>query len=160
MTDQQGAAAMSVLEGLPMWGSTRVVDMEIFKFGQRTEGIDRQGRATAVGDHALHVQCSWRILRGDQTVVGYRDEFDPESSSIGQRDRLLRELLQGRALVVDSVEVEPGGFIAMRFLDGMRLEVLPDRSEAASMPAEHWRFLSPGSEEPHLVYYSTGLSLD
>jgi hypothetical protein len=97
---------------------------------------------------------------GEPDRGGYRDEFDPESRSLGRKDTLLRDLLKGRPLVVGTVETGSSGFIAVRFLDGTTLEVLPDRSEAASEKAEHWRLLSPGNEQSHLVYYSTGLRLE
>jgi hypothetical protein len=141
-----------------MWGCRRAVDMAMFQFGERNHRTTRQGQPTEVGDHALHVQCAWRIVRGDRTLVGYRDEFDPGSTSLGRRDRLLNEALES-SLVVDAVDASSTGLLVLRFLGETRLEVLPDRKEAYEEDVEHWRFFSPGSDAPHLVHHSNGFEL-
>jgi hypothetical protein len=153
------ASVLSVLEGLPMWRSGRAVDMAMFQFGGRNRRTTRRGQPTEVGDYALHVQCAWRIGQRGRTLVGYRDEVDPESTMLGRRDRLLDEALAS-SLVVDAVEAPSTGLLVLRFVGEARLEVLPDRKEAYEEDVEHWRFLSPGSEVPHLVYHSTGFELE
>jgi hypothetical protein len=64
---------LSVLVGLPMWGSGRAVDMEMFQFGARLPSMDRHGRPTERGGFALHVQCAWHIARDGKVIIASGD---------------------------------------------------------------------------------------
>ena len=126
---------------------------------QTNQRTMRQGQQTDVGDYALHVQCAWRIVRRDLTLVGSRDQFDPESTSAGRRDRLLDEILEP-PLVVEGIEASSSGLLVLRFLGEAHLEVLPDRRESLDEDVEHWRFFSPEDKTPHLVCRSSGFELE
>jgi hypothetical protein len=149
-------AATTALEGLRMWGSGRAVDMEMFAFGRRLPRQKGDGSQHEVGEYALHVQCGWRIWHEGRTYVGSRDDFDPMLSHEGERDRLLRELFERENLVVLAVDTGSAGRLVIRFENGSELEVLPDRAKSDGEPAENWRLFTPGSDAPHLVYYSSG----
>jgi len=153
-------AAVTTLEGLPMWGSGRAVDMEMFAFGKRVPRRGRDGREYEAGEYALHLQCSWRLWKDGRTLVGSADEFDGMSSDEGRRDRLLREVFKGEPLIVRAVHTGSSGHLLVRFENGCELEVLPDwTTDQDNEPAENWRFLRVGSA-PHLVYYSDGFRLE
>src|SRR2546425_8610409 len=62
-------SATAALIGKPLWMCRRAADMATFQFGGRIKGVDYYGRPSQVGDYALHVQCAWRITRGDEIVV-------------------------------------------------------------------------------------------
>jgi hypothetical protein len=149
-------AATTALEGLRMWGSGRAVDMEMFAFGRRLPRQKGDGSQHEVGEYALHVQCGWRIWHEGRTYVGSRDDFDPMLSHEGERDRLLHELFERENLVVLAVDTGSAGRLVIRFENGSELEVLPDRAKSDGEPAENWRLFTPGSDAPHLVYYSSG----
>ena len=153
-------AATTALEGLRMWGSGRAVDMEMFAFGRRLPRHRGDGSQYEVGECALHVQCGWRIWHEGVTYVGSRDDFDSMSSDEGERGRLLRELFDRENLVVLAVHTGSAGHLLIRFENGSELEVLPDRAKSESEPAENWRLFTPGSDAPHLVYYSSGFRLE
>src|SRR4051812_2301729 len=139
------------LVGKPMWTSRRAADMATFHFGQRKEVTDYYGRSTEVGEHVLHIQCAWHIVRRDRVVVGSRDLYYPASYIDGEsipedfdwdrdpnrRDALLHALFEGgqRKFVVLGVDVGTDGKCRIDFAEGMCLEVFPDDSFAH----EHWR---------------------
>jgi hypothetical protein len=154
-------AAVTALEGLRMWASTRAVDMEMFAFGGRLTRRAKDGSDHEVGEYALHVQCGWRIWHEGRTYVGSGDDLDPMSSNEGERDRLLRDLFEREKLVVLAVYTGSSGHLLIRFDNGSELEVLPDRGMAEDEEAaENWRFFAPGSDGHHVVYYSNGFRLE
>ncbi|HLB87418.1 MAG TPA: hypothetical protein VJK29_07175, partial [Terriglobales bacterium] len=100
--------------------------MATFQFGGRIKGVDYYGRPSQVGDYALHVQCAWRITRGDEIVVGsgdlyYPAEYQNEHEEFpadfdwrkhpNRRDKLLRLLFENdvREFIVQRIEVGIAG---------------------------------------------------
>jgi hypothetical protein len=73
---EQIRRALDSLIGTALWSSGRAADLEWFQFGERRT-VTTGGRTKEVGEYALHVQCGWRIRRGDQVVVGGRDLYYP-----------------------------------------------------------------------------------
>lgn len=154
---------LSELIGKSMWACRRAADMATFQFGQRKQVHDYFGRSAAVGEYALHVQCAWRILRGDVVVVGSSDLHYP-ASHIGsedipedfdwerdpnRRDRLFDALFEGgkREFAVQRIHVGAGGTCFIEFAEGIRLELFPDDS----FPHEHWRLFSTQDGGPQIV---------
>ena len=152
------------LIGTRLWACRRAADMATFQFGARKEVSDFFGRPSEVGEYALHVQCAWRIARGDQTVVGSRDLYFPASykditaevppefdwdRDPNLRDRLLLSLFDNgtREFAVRRVEVGAAGALRILLSDGLCLDVVPD----TSLELEHWRLFRPGVDGPHLV---------
>jgi hypothetical protein len=140
--------------------------MEMFAFGQRQSANDRNGAEFLRGEYALHVQCAWHIVRSDRLVVAsgdlYRpfdgdadgsDDFDWEVPGSNRRDVLLKQLFDQASPVVRAVESEPTGRMVIAFEGDFELAVLPDRT---GEDVEFWRFLQPGSNEPHLVFTTGG----
>src|SRR3954471_22309939 len=70
-------AALSVLQGLPLWGSHRVLDIQVFKFGRMVLSTSRKGDTVAVGEYAVHVSCAWRLVGAASVLVGSDDRFVP-----------------------------------------------------------------------------------
>lgn len=145
--------ALTVLVGKRLWASRRAADMSTFQFGARIKTQDFYGRPCEVGEHALHVQCPWRIVQGVQLVVGSGDLYFPanfeDSESLpsdfewdrapNRRDRLLGELFDGDPeFVVQKIETSALGSFRLVFHGGMLLEVFPDDS----LRREHWRLLN------------------
>ena len=105
--------------------------------------VTAHGRTKEVGEFALQVQCSWRIRRGDQVVVGCRDLYYPPEESDSPMDdfRLGRSGGQQarhtycgafrnetRQFLVRKVEVcEVGGFTII-FDEEYALDFFPDDS--------------------------------
>jgi hypothetical protein len=144
----------------------RAADMATFQFGSRIKVQDFHGRSAEVGEHALHVQCDWRIIREGQIFVASRDlhypaeydgteaipsEFDWEQDP-NRRDHLLAALFSGNdsGFKVRSINVGLAGSFGVDFEGGVVLEVFPDDSLAN----EHWRLLNPTTDNPHFVFSS------
>ena len=68
-----------------VWGWGRADDLASFQFGQKREVVNSRGEVKTVGEYALHIQCDWRIIRGDEIVVGYRDVYSPPPRHSGSR---------------------------------------------------------------------------
>jgi hypothetical protein len=157
---------VGALVGLPLWALGRAVDLAWLEFGSRRT-VSRGGKEKQVGDYALHIQCAWRITRGDQIITGRGDIFctpveseEPRPDDFdwqkGNRfDRIAEALFEheSRQFIVQSVHVGEAGSLAIVLDDGYKLEVFPHDSESG----EHWRFFRPFSDEPHLVFSGKGL---
>ena len=162
--------ATAVLVGKALWGCTRAADLASFAFGERREAPSSGGGARPVGEFALHVQCAWRITRGDQVLVGSRDLYYPASygdenreippdfdwdRDPNRRDRLLALLFENgkREFVVGAVEAGAAGSLHIALADGVCLDVFPDDS----LDDERWRLFRPGVAGPHFVVTAGGL---
>lgn len=163
--------ALAVLVGKPLWMCRRAADMAMFQFGAHVKTRDFFGKASEVGEYALHVQCAWRISKGNVISVGSRDLYYPanyqdESQEYpadfdwdrepNRRDKLLRLLFADgtREFIVERIEVGAAGAFRAAFSDGFSLEVFPDNS----FKGEHWRLLNPEKDEPQFVM--TGIEIE
>jgi hypothetical protein len=145
---------LAELIGKTMWACRRAANMATFQFGRRRQVQDFYGRPAEVGEYALHVQCAWRIIRGDTVVVGSQDLYYPAdydaSESIpedfdwdrdaNRRDSLLRALFEGDPMTfaVRRVDLGPGGACRIEFDGGICLELFP----SDSLAHEHWRMFA------------------
>jgi len=73
--------ALSVLIGLPLIGSDRVLDLNMFYFGKAHTTSTRAGREKEIGEYALHVQCAWRITGPHGIIVASQDRYYPGDGS-------------------------------------------------------------------------------
>jgi len=159
--------SLSALVGLPLWALGRAADLAWFEFGDRRTVLGHLGKEKLVGDYALHIQCPWRMTRGDKIITGRGDIFctpeeseDPTPADFdwqkGNRfDRIVAVLFdhESRQFAVRGVQAGEVGSFVIELEDGYKLEVFPGDSESG----EHWRFFKPYSDEPHLVFTGTGL---
>ena len=165
-SEQAIQEALSALVGARLWGSGRAVNMEMFALGHKQTAIDPNGAEFSRGEYALHVQCAWHIVRRDRLVVASGDvyrpfdgdadgpgDFDWEVPGSNRRDVLLKQLFDQASPMVRAVEPEPTGRMVVAFDGDVELAVFPDRTEE---DIEFWRFLKPGSDEPHLVFTAGG----
>src|ERR1700679_3458625 len=73
--------SLTALKGLPLWGVGGASDLALFEFGDRRTVLSHLGKEKLVGDYALHIQCPWRMTRGDTIITGRGDIFcTPEES--------------------------------------------------------------------------------
>ena len=160
--------ALEVLVGQPLWSSGRAADLEWFQFGPRRTVTGARGTTKEVGEYALHVQCAWRIRRGDQVIVGARDfyhspdendssveDFDWQALGANRRDHRIQELFQNetRQFMVREVRAGEAGSFTLILDHGYALDVFPDDS----LSGEHWRIFKPSAEEPHFVVTGKGI---
>jgi hypothetical protein len=162
-------AATGVLIGNALWGCTRAADIACFQFGQRRKVLGWNGKEKEVGDWALHVESTWRIIQGDRVLVGRQDlyypaEYDedephPESfdwdRDPNRHDKLLDSFFKDetRELVVREVEVGAAGSFRIILESDFSLEVFP----SDSLDGEHWRLFEPSKDGPHFVVTGEGV---
>jgi hypothetical protein len=166
----------SVLIGKPLWRCTRAADMACFQFGARHQCKSARGEDSEVGDYALHIQCSWRIIRGDEILVGREDLFQPGDPAAPNadsyfdwqksnlQDARLKKLFinDTRQFTVVGTALRAAGELDILFDDELRLEVFPN-SSIQTDNVEHWRLFSPSidasqaDKAPHFVFSGIGL---
>jgi hypothetical protein len=167
----------SVLIGKPLWRCTRASDMACFQFGIRHQRRDVFGKDGEVGDYALHVQCSWRIIRSDEILVGKEDLYQPQDVATSDavfdwkkgnlQDERVRKLFaeDQRQFTVVGTALRAAGELDILFDDELRLEVFPN-SSLQSHEMEHWRLFSPSHSseltviKPHIVFSGAGLRFE
>ena len=151
-------------------GRGRAADLIWFALGPRKTIRDFQGEPREVGEYALHVQCAWRIVKGEKVVVGSRDLYYPagyqdqreeipkgfnwDVQGANRCDELLGTLFEGatKPLVVQGIEVGQAGALSLLLEGSLTLQIFPHDSLAG----EHWRLFKPGSTEPHWVLTGKG----
>ena len=167
---KQIQTALEVLVSQNLWSSGRAADLEWFQFGQRRTVTGFKGGIKEVGEYALHVQCSWRIRRGNSVIVGSHDlyhpademsdarEFDWQVLGTTRRDKRIADLFENetRQFVVTKVEVREAASFTLFLEDGYAIDVFPDDS----LSHEHWRIFRPYRDEPHFVVSGRGICED
>lgn len=163
---------LAALVGLPLWGTNRAVDMQMFDLGARREVAIERGRRRRqrkhVGDYGLHIQCAWRIAGPAGIVVASRDLYtiagpEPESSrdvdwdwetpGASRRDERLAAWLEAGPYVVEAVRADALGGFELALAGGHVLAVWPDDS----LLDEHWRLLPPSPSIGHFVVTGAGI---
>jgi hypothetical protein len=165
---EQVQNALNALIGQPLWSSGRAADLEWFQFGRRHTVKDRRGDTREVGEHALHVQCAWRIRQDGKVIVASRDLYYPAEEGVERpenfdwtvqgsnlRDKRIAHLFQNetREFQVREVMAGEAGSFTILFEANYALEVFPDDSQTG----EHWRIFKPYTREPHFVVTGNGL---
>jgi hypothetical protein len=162
-------AALSVLAGLPLWGATRALNMEMFDFGDRRTQLNRRGQEVDVGDYALHIQYPWRIVSPDGIIVASEDRSYPEdeasdweefdSDSPSRCEARMAAWLHEHSLAplqVDRVETDSVGGFRLLLQLGFVLEAFPAHSRRGEY-SEYWRFFRPSIEASHFVVTGHGV---
>jgi hypothetical protein len=157
--------ALLPLAGLPLWDVGRATDLTWLQFGQRRMVKDFRGEAKEVGEYALHLQCVWRLVQGEQVIIGQRDLYYPATpgrtspevpagfnwdvQGANRLDYLLDEFFHrsNQQLIVEHTEVGCAAAFAIFFRDNFVLEIFPNDS----FDEEHWRLFRPYLNEPHFV---------
>lgn len=161
--------ATAALVGKPLWKCTRAADLASFQFGARSKVPGFQNTMKEVGEFALHVQCAWRIARGDRIIAGSRDLYYPADFAEGnevppdfdwdrdpnRRDKQLQLLFANETLEfpVLSVEVGAGASLHLSLSGDLSLDILP----YDSLLGEHWRLFDPQTDGPHFVVTGSGI---
>jgi hypothetical protein len=160
-------AALKPLVGLSLTAAKNFGDMRIFCFGALRPSRSGKGM---VGSHALHIQCSWRLVDRDRVITGYTDyhlatnpDAEPDRDNVrsgnlqqvrmeeflGEFDEELKFPVErtGR-YIVTAIEPDRYGSVDIVLNGGdFRINVFTDSSGI-----EDWRFLSTeGDRSPHFV---------
>ena len=174
--NQSAQKMLDALVGRSLWDSTRAADMEMFQFGARVPRLSFRGEPQIVGEFALHLSGSWRVVSGGRVMVGHRDLWSartgvPEDEfnwtevfkKSSRRDEMLEAfLLHGEpAHVVEAAEMSPVGDLHLAFADGCGFDAFADwgfvEMEGDEAPDECWRLFSPSTDTWHLVVWAGGV---
>jgi hypothetical protein len=163
--------ASSALIGMKLWDAGRAADLAWFAFGERRTVRDSRGDSKEVGEYALHVQCAWRLVQRNRTVVGNRDLYYPagwemdspdvsadfkwDVQGANRLDEKLTQFFQNNKEGLTAVRVEAGiaGALQIFFEDEAVLEIFPNDS----FEGEHWRLFRAYLDEPHFVVTGHGV---
>src|ERR1700722_104032 len=72
--ESQVMSKLSSVVGLPLCIVRDAADLKNFQFGKIRPNPSGKG---TVGDFALHVQCSWRLVTNDHILTGSADYYEP-----------------------------------------------------------------------------------
>ncbi|NHC43059.1 hypothetical protein G6549_24490 [Bacillus sp. MM2020_1] len=157
------------LVGLKLQYAGRASNLFWLGFGDIVE-IIRRGRTEETAEHALHIQCSWRISLGKKIVVASRDFYSPSSEWDGDNEdfdwdikgnnrfderikTFIKDNGQIKVLQIDSDEV---GGLNVFLSGGYKLEVFPDSSEDDEQ-SEHWSFFNRKENSLHFIVTGNGI---
>jgi len=166
---------LNVLIGMPLWGSHRAADLQVFKLGARIPSMTRAmkrrpAEAVVIGEYGLHVQCPWRITQGATIAVARRDlyyaagedpykdrddfDYDTHPNRCDERMSALLAAWGDNPPVVEAVEADMVGGLRISLTQQCALEVFPDDS----MEGEHWRLLPNSLRRDHFVMTGKGIT--
>jgi hypothetical protein len=173
VTTEPTRNVLDVLIAKPVTSSQRVLEMEMFMFGDETEIINRHGKPRKHSEYSLHVQCPWRITASGRVIVQYADllepprgvserSFNPEHEPT-RRDELLAGFFQDRATqprMVVSTNTLSDGESRITLDDGALLELRPHEPDPLrpggwKPDSEYWRIIRP--DGLHIVVTGVGL---
>jgi hypothetical protein len=156
-------SATAVLVHEALWSCRRTVDLFSFQFGDRKPTHTFRGDEVKVGNHAINVQCAWRITKSEVVVVGAADVYFPPSSypdnaekkfdwkrERTRADEKLEALFENerRQFRVLQIQVGTAGSLHILMEDDLTLDIMPDESS----DDEHWRLLVPiGGDFPLVI---------
>jgi hypothetical protein len=149
------------LIGLELTGTTRAANMECLKFGQELI-TDKVDGLINIGQFAIHLQCPWRITKGQKILIGYNDvyeqsdqnaeyepDFDWDKPGVNLRDKKLKELIDSK-LIVEKVNSDNFGGFSICFSDDTNLTTFP----TTSLKNEYWRLLD--NRPPNTGHFVVG----
>jgi len=160
------------LVGYEFTRTTRTADMECFKFGTLFRK-DRKEIERQIGEFGIHLQCPWRISKGNILLVGsddlleqpdenaeYDENFDWDVQDGNLRDVKLKDFLNSGKYIVESVKADNIGGFELLFTDNIKLTVFPSLS-SKNQYSEYWRMLdNRNTNNSHFVVGTFGIHND
>jgi hypothetical protein len=159
-------SALQALVGLKLTDASHAGNTRTFGFAQGTP------RSTDISqEYRLHLQCPWRLVRGDELITGSLDWYEPEDADSGKiygedwdaakggshQEAVLRFVFNDgqteRRYLVNATDVLLATSFAADRLGGFHLHLSPDYTLSAFPAAsrsEHWRLFQTSAGR-HLV---------
>ena len=163
---------LSVLRGERFYGGHRALSLATMSFGP-THVVQGHRGPRELHRFALHIDCPWRLRRGETLLVGSQDRYaaarglDPDDPAVDvdspgatrwdERMGEFRTEAERTEYVVEGVDADEVGGLAIRMRGPLLLEVFPAGTDR-ERPCEHWRFFETGSEARHFVVTAAGLN--
>ena len=156
---------MKRITGAKFHSIRRCVDMLCFCLGNEIK--DDEGCTCA--EYALHIQTSWRFVKGDVILLASRDIYLPQDEALDNGEYDFEEQSTQKEITatssifdvsmhdfekhfenatVKSFDISPLGDLRIDFTNGVYFETFTP----SARKIEEWRFLPPG-EEDHFVIF-------
>ncbi len=161
-------SALTDLLNLPLEGTGRAADMQVFEFGA-PHTYEIRKRTITAGVCSLHIQCAWRISGPEGIIVASRDyhypagdpdneppDFDCSVSGASRRDERIAGFFaahQTALLTVEQGTADLLGGFRLTLSEGFALEGFPDDS----LTSEYWRLLTRLKDGRHFVVTGQGI---
>ncbi|TPF18364.1 hypothetical protein [Priestia megaterium] len=158
------------LMGLNLRCAGRASNLFWLGFGEKIL-VTRRGKTEEVAEYALHIQCSWRIAKGNKIVVASRDFYSPRTGledenedfewdvqGNNQFDERIESFIEGinEHTIVERVDSDEVGGLKIFLSQGYLVEVFPDTSEDDEY-SEFWRLFNRKEASPHFVVTGKGI---
>ncbi len=144
----------------------RCLDMLCFNLGNEL----KDGDGGAYSEYALHIQTSWRFVRGDEILLASRDIYLPQNEALDNGDYDFDEqstqkeitatssifdvaihdfAKHFRGATVKGFTINPLGDLHIDFTNGVYFETFTP----SMRKCEEWRFIPHGEEEQQFVVF-------
>jgi hypothetical protein len=159
------------LVGLPLFDIGRAANLVWIHFGApRTVTSQIGGKVRIVGEWALHLQCSWRLLERSRLLTGESDLFYPASTEPPGKlvdfdwGRLGANLFDEKIAQFKATRLPNLPPVSRVWLDrmgnvnitfGRRIAVIEVFADATAA-TELWRLFEPYRETEHTVFTGQG----
>jgi hypothetical protein len=158
------------LVGLSLRYAGRASNLFWLGFGEKIL-VTRRGKNEELAEYALHIQCSWRIVKGNKILVASRDFYSPRTGLEDENeefewdiqgnnrfDERIESFIVGinEHTIVERVDSDEVGGLKIFLSQGYLLEVFPDTSEDDEY-SEFWRLFNRKEDSPHFVVTGNGI---
>lgn len=133
--------------------------------------VKRRKGTEQLAEYSLHIQCAWRITKGNKILVASRDFYYPNSNwddengdfdwdvqgnnRFDEKTKHLIEEVKGK-LIVERVDSDDIGGFKVHLSDKYVLEAFPDNSDEDEY-SEYWRFFNMKDDSLHFVVGANGI---
>ncbi|MBF6330304.1 hypothetical protein [Nocardia transvalensis] len=165
MAEESIEIGVRALVGSRLRDVSRAADLVGLHFGEIRDVLTWKGETRKVHEHALHLQCPFRLDDPSGTLLASHDVYypaiDPLSGEAGfgwdrqganyfdvQADSV-RASLDSNLYVVENVRADRHGGLRVLMSGELALNVFP----TTSFRQEHWRYFRPYRDEDHLVVF-------
>lgn len=135
---------VSDLVGRIVWHSNHMGDSRGFSIGERIPKTTYKGTPVVVGTYALHIQCPWRLIDNDGSVIASDSslgDLPPEQIT----DKVNAFL--GDGLIVVSATSDLQDNLVIHLAGGAEIQVSP----VLGSEEEAWRLFRPTTADAHDV---------
>ncbi len=149
---------LKILRGLPLTNAGRAGGMAWLHFGKLSAVKSLNGSEKIIGEYALHIQCSWKLIRvsaGMFTPSCDSTEIVANSYNLSRDAERIIDTIKGEISVL-SVEADSKGNLKIIFTENYLLELLADGMDDSN-EIEYWRFFIPNNPSPHFVVTNNGI---
>ncbi|WP_421381728.1 hypothetical protein ACOJQI_20880 [Bacillus salacetis] len=156
------------LSGLKLSCAGRASNLFWIGFGDLLP-VTKRGETSESAENTLHIQCSWRMTKGNKIIVASQDFYSPnsdwdeneegfnwEDQGSNRFDERIKSFMEDESdLIVDGIDSDNIGGLKVLLSKKYALEIFPDSSEDDDY-SEFWRLISQNGN-PHFIVSGKGI---